>query len=100
MKRGLTKDEAPFPIVAKVGPYIVEDPVPVKNYYWCSCGMSKSQPFCDKSHVGSSFRPLNFQLDEKVPKVYMCGCKLSSTKPFCDGQTCKRILMGESIAEM
>ena len=50
-----------------------------KNYHWCSCGMSKKQPFCDsRSHRGTKFRPLTFNLDERVSRIHICGCKLSS----------------------
>ena len=60
-----------------------------KNYHWCSCGMSKKQPFCDsRSHRGTKFRPLTFNLDERVSRIHICGCKLSSQAPFCDGVTC------------
>lgn len=41
-KRGLNPDEKPFPVSSKVGPYIIDKPMfGAKNYYWCSCGMSK-----------------------------------------------------------
>lgn len=53
-------------------------------YYWCTCGQSKNQPFCDGGHKGSSFAPLKVQLTEKK-KVAWCACKHSATKPFCDG---------------
>ena len=62
-KRGLQEEEGefPFPVQAKLGPYEVKDVVlGTKNYYWCSCGMSKNQPFCDSSHLGTSFKPLKF----------------------------------------
>jgi len=65
-KRGLQHEdgELPFPCTPKVGPYEVKDPVfGAKNYFWCSCGMSKKQPFCDSSHVGTEFKPLKFSLD-------------------------------------
>lgn len=55
-----------------------------KKYYWCSCGRSKSQPFCDGSHHGTEFVPLEFTA-EKDGEAYLCQCKLSSTPPFCDG---------------
>ena len=54
------------------------------NYYWCACGNSKNQPFCDGSHKGTGFSPLTFTMDvEKT--VYLCQCKQSKNKPFCDG---------------
>ena len=59
--------------------------------------MSKKQPFCDSSHVGSCFKPLKFSLDENVKEMHLCGCKLSSTAPFCDTETCKKLMAGESI---
>ena len=60
---GLQEDdgEFPFPIQAKLGPYEAKDVIyGSKNYYWCTCGMSRKQPFCDKSHIGTSFQPLKF----------------------------------------
>lgn len=54
------------------------------TYFWCACGKSKNQPFCDGSHKGGNFVPLSFTLDvEKT--VYLCQCKQSKNKPFCDG---------------
>ncbi|MDA1283718.1 MAG: CDGSH iron-sulfur domain-containing protein [Proteobacteria bacterium] len=55
-----------------------------KTYYWCSCGNSKNQPFCDDSHSGSSFSPIAYTAEE-TKLAYFCGCKESSSKPFCDG---------------
>ena len=55
-----------------------------RDYWWCSCGRSKSQPFCDGSHKGSSFVPLKFTAEE-TKKVFLCGCKHSANKPYCDG---------------
>lgn len=53
------------------------------KYLWCTCGMSKTQPFCDGSHQGSKFKPLLFELKKKS-KVKLCQCKLSKKGPFCD----------------
>jgi CDGSH-type Zn-finger protein/mannose-6-phosphate isomerase-like protein (cupin superfamily) len=55
-----------------------------KRYLWCSCGRSKTQPFCDNSHVGSEFLPVVFKA-EKDEDVIFCGCKQTATRPFCDG---------------
>ncbi|MCF8233239.1 MAG: CDGSH iron-sulfur domain-containing protein [Bacteroidales bacterium] len=54
------------------------------DYYWCACGKSKNQPFCDGSHQGSEFTPLHTRINEKK-NVYWCMCKSSANKPFCDG---------------
>jgi len=82
--RGLPEDEAPFPVSSRIGPYIVEDPIfGAKNYYWCACGMSKSEPFCDKSHKGTAFKPIKFSLDQRADKIYLCGCKFTTKAPFC-----------------
>ena len=53
-----------------------------KTYHWCSCGMSKKQPFCDRSHKGTGFKPVNFKIGEKVESIFLCGCKLSSKIPL------------------
>jgi CDGSH iron-sulfur domain-containing protein 3 len=53
-------------------------------YWWCACGLSKSQPFCDGSHKGSSFSPMEVEIKE-IKKVAWCACKYSNNKPFCDG---------------
>lgn len=55
-----------------------------KTYYWCSCGRSQGQPFCDGSHSGSGFTPLQFNATETTT-VYFCGCKATMNKPMCDG---------------
>lgn len=55
-----------------------------ETYYWCSCGRSKRQPFCDGAHEGSDFAPQAFTA-EKSETVYLCQCKHSGNGPFCDG---------------
>jgi len=55
-----------------------------KDYYWCACGRSKTQPFCDGSHQGSTFAPTKFTADESK-MVYLCGCKQSKNGHLCDG---------------
>lgn len=55
-----------------------------KTYWWCACGLSKSQPFCDGSHKDSGFQPIAWQADENK-QVWFCACKQSANAPFCDG---------------
>ena len=55
-----------------------------KTYYWCSCGRSKTQPFCDGSHAGTSFTPTAYTA-ENSETVYFCGCKKTGNSPLCDG---------------
>jgi len=82
----------------KLSPYKVDNPVfGAKNYWWCSCGMSKKQPFCDSSHKGTEFDPLKFTLESPSESMNLCGCKLSSSAPFCDGKTCLNMVQGKEI---
>ena len=55
-----------------------------QEYYFCACGRSKSQPFCDGSHAGTGFTPKAFTADESGT-AYLCACKHSQNQPFCDG---------------
>lgn len=55
-----------------------------KTYYWCACGLSKKQPFCDGSHKGSGMTPTAFTA-EKTGKAYLCACKQTKNPPYCDG---------------
>jgi CDGSH-type Zn-finger protein len=71
------------PEIAARSPFAV-DVEQGKDYWWCACGRSKSQPFCDGSHKGSEFSPVKFTATESKT-VYLCGCKHSKNKPFCDG---------------
>jgi CDGSH-type Zn-finger protein len=70
------------PLVAKAGPYVVELEAG-KRYWWCACGRSRNQPFCDGSHQGTGIEPIEFSVDENK-KYGLCGCKHSHNKPFCD----------------
>ena len=55
-----------------------------KSYWWCACGRSKSQPFCDGSHKGTALTPIEFK-PTKSEQVWFCACKRSGKKPMCDG---------------
>lgn len=70
------------PTVAQKSPYAVE--LAPGDYWWCACGMSKRQPFCDGAHKGSGLEPVKFSVKE-AQRVWLCGCKHSGGKPFCDG---------------
>lgn len=55
-----------------------------KTYFWCSCGKSQKQPFCDGTHKGSEFAPVKYTA-EKDGKAFFCGCKATGKQPMCDG---------------
>lgn len=61
--------------------YIVE---PGKTYWWCSCGKSSNQPFCDGSHP-AGFAPVKFEPSKEEKVVVFCQCKRTGNKPYCDG---------------
>ena len=69
-------------VVAKRGPFgvVVEKG---KTYWWCACGRSQSQPFCDGSHKGTDIEPVKFVADDDV-MVAFCGCKHTCLQPYCD----------------
>ncbi len=70
------------PTIAAKEPAVLE--LEPGTYYWCACGRSKNQPFCDGSHEGSEFTPQVVEITEKQT-VALCQCKQSKTPPFCDG---------------
>jgi CDGSH-type Zn-finger protein len=72
-----------IPHIAQKAPYPV-DLEAGKTYFWCACGQSKSQPFCDGSHKGTSFTPMKFTAEDSKT-AYLCGCKQTKHAPFCDG---------------
>ena len=75
------------PIIAQKGPYPVEVEAG-KTYFWCACGRSSRQPFCDGSHKDTGMSPVKFEA-EKGGKVFFCGCKHSGRETMCDGTHAK-----------
>ena len=74
MSESVVAQKAPYPVAVEAG----------KSYYWCACGESKNQPFCDGSHKTTSFTPLAYAAD-KTGAAWLCGCKQSAHAPLCDG---------------
>jgi CDGSH iron-sulfur domain-containing protein 3 len=75
MTQAVIAQKAPFPVAVEAG----------KDYWWCACGQSKNQPFCDGSHkAAGEFTPIKYSATESKT-VYFCGCKNSAGKPLCDG---------------
>ncbi|MDC0237040.1 CDGSH iron-sulfur domain-containing protein [Gammaproteobacteria bacterium] len=66
--------KAPFPVDVTAG----------KKYFWCACGKSAKQPFCDGSHSDTEFTPVAYEAD-KDRTLYFCGCKRTAGAPLCDG---------------
>jgi CDGSH iron-sulfur domain-containing protein 3 len=71
------------PVVAQKGPYQVEL-TGGETYWYCRCGKSQSQPFCDGSHEGTGLEPMEFTAPE-TGTFNICGCKATGDEPFCDG---------------
>ena len=74
------------PVIAQKGPYVQK--MEPGSYWWCACGKSATQPFCNGSHKGSEFTPVKAEIMESK-QVAWCGCKHTNTKPFCDGSHAK-----------
>jgi CDGSH-type Zn-finger protein len=72
----------PDPTIALRRPAVLElDP---GTYWWCACGRSADQPFCDGSHKGTGFTPQELEITERQ-RVFLCQCKHSGNAPYCDG---------------
>lgn len=74
MSKAVLVQKKPYPI----------DVIEGKSYFWCCCGKSNKQPFCDGSHKNTEFRPVLYKATENK-RMYFCGCKKTHKKPFCDG---------------
>ena len=71
------------PVPAQKAPYMVKVEAG-RKYFWCACGRSQKQPFCDGSHSGTGITPVTYEAGESKD-IWFCGCKSSANKPFCDG---------------
>lgn len=74
------------PQIPQKSPYVIEEEPGVK--WWCSCGRSKNQPYCDGSHAGTDLTPIQVEIKE-AKKIAWCGCKQSGNNPYCDGTHAK-----------
>ncbi len=74
MDEPLSPQTGPYPVKVEAG----------KTYRWCSCGRSRTQPWCDGSHKGTTFEPVEF-VAPITEIFYMCGCKRSDNAPYCFG---------------
>lgn len=70
------------PVSTQKKPYKLE--LAPGDYWWCACGRSASQPFCDGSHKGTGLGPVKFTVGESG-QLWLCGCRRSGRSPFCDG---------------
>ncbi len=70
-------------VIASTSPFVV-DVEEGKSYFWCACGRSDNQPFCDGSHKDTEFTPVQYQAESSGP-VAFCGCKRTANQPRCDG---------------
>jgi len=76
----MTDDDQP--VIASKQPTVLK--LQPGEYWWCSCGKSANQPFCDGSHKGSKFAPQKVELTEEK-NIALCNCKQSENGAFCDG---------------
>ena len=74
------------PVIAQKAPYILT--MKPGSFYFCTCGLSKGQPFCDGAHKGSGFAPKKVEVSEGKTLAW-CGCKHSQNGAFCDGSHAK-----------
>ncbi len=74
MAQPVAAQKAPYSFTVKAG----------RKYFWCACGRSKSQPFCDGSHAGTDIAPVVYAATA-AEELWFCGCKATKSPPFCDG---------------
>jgi CDGSH-type Zn-finger protein len=78
MTEPIIAQKAPFPVDVESG----------KKYFWCACGKSANQPFCDGSHQDTEITPVTYEAEESKT-LYFCGCKQTGGVPLCDGSHAK-----------
>ena len=71
------------PTIARLKPYLVQVEKG-KRYFWCACGLSKNQPYCDGSHKDTDILPLKWVADQ-TEETLLCACKHTKAQPICDG---------------
>jgi CDGSH-type Zn-finger protein len=76
----------PEPKIADTKPMVVD--LEPGTYWWCACGRSENQPYCDGSHAGTGFQPVQLEVREKGRSA-LCMCKHTDDRPFCDGSHSK-----------
>jgi CDGSH iron-sulfur domain-containing protein 3 len=74
------------PVIADTKPVVLE--LEADIYYWCSCGRSANQPFCNGAHKDTGFAPMKFEVAEKR-SIALCNCKHTGNAPYCDGSHSK-----------
>jgi CDGSH-type Zn-finger protein len=74
MTTAVVAQKSPFGVNVEAG----------KDYWWCACGRSKKQPFCDGSHKETGFQPVRYTAKEAAT-LWFCGCKSTKSAPLCDG---------------
>ena len=78
MTTAIPAQKAPYKVSVEAG----------KKYFWCACGRSSNQPFCDGSHSGTGLAPVPYQATASKT-VFFCGCKVTGSRPLCDGSHAK-----------
>ena len=75
------------PMIQQNGPYTIKNLEDGKTYKYCTCGLSKKDPFCDGSHKGTKFKPILFKPKPGQSRHLICGCRRNSARAtvFCDG---------------
>ena len=79
MENPATSQKNPYKVIVKKD----------KTYFWCACGLSRKQPFCDGTHrKDGKYKSIKY-LAEESKEMYFCGCKMTKHAPFCDGSHSK-----------